>query len=86
MKYFIDDVDVTAQINSQFTVPNPDGGVYPSQGTQWFDLLKIINDTPALKDKFFSTGGLHKFTIKSENGQDFNVKMLSRSHYSVRNC
>lgn len=85
MRYCIDDVDVTESINHQFNVPNVDGGVYPDAGTTWFDLLKVVNDTPALKNTFFSKGGLHKFTIKSESGQDFDIKMLSRSHYSVRN-
>lgn len=85
MRYYIDDVDVTAQVNAQFNIPNVNGGVYPDSGTTWFNLLKIVNNTPALKATFFSKGGLHKFTIQSDNRQDFKVKMLCRSHYSIRN-
>lgn len=86
MRYFIDDIEVTDQINAQFTIPNVNGGVYPNSSTQWYDMLKIVNAVPALKSKFYSSGGLHKFTIKTENRQDFNGKILIRSHYSVRNC
>ena len=86
MRYFIDDIEVTEHVNAQFNIPDVNGGVYPNASTQWFDMLKIVNEVPALKATFFCQGGLHKFTMQSDNGQDFKAKILLRSHYSVRNC
>lgn len=86
MKFFLDGIEVTEQINTQAVVSDTDGGVYPNEGTKWFDMLGIINQNPTLKENFFSKGGLHTFTIQNDAGFQFDAKLILRATYSSRNC
>lgn len=86
MNYYLDDIDITADINAQFPLPNLDGGVYPDTRTKWYDLLKIISAHSKLKESFFSKGGLHTFKIVGDAGYQFEAKIILRMTYSARNC
>lgn len=85
MNYFLDDVDVTADINAQTTLPNLKGGVYPNDRTKWYNLLKIINAHPELQRSFFGKGGLHTFKIVGDAGDSYEAKIILRATYSARN-
>lgn len=85
MNYYLDDVDITADINAQFPIPNLDGGVYPDVRTKWFNLLKIVNAHPELKESFFGKGGLHAFKIVGDGGYQYDAKIILRMTYSARN-
>ena len=86
MKFFLDGIDVTEQIAKQADVSDTDGGVYPNDGTKWFDMLAIINQNSVLSQQFFSKGGLHTFTIQNDTGFQFDAKIILRATYSARNC
>lgn len=85
MEIYLDDVDITADINRQATISNADGGVYPNDRTKWFDLLAIINNHPELGD-FFGKGGLHTLKLRGDPAYGFDAKMIIRMTYSARNC
>lgn len=85
MNYYLDDVDITADLNAQYRIPNLDGGVYPDGRTKWFNLLPIINKNPQLKDSFFGKGGLHTFKIVGDAGYQYEAKIILRMTYSARN-
>lgn len=86
MRFYLDGVDVSAQIAKQATVSDTDGGVYPDEGTKWFDMLAIINQNPTLKANFFGKGGLHTFRVEGDAGYGFTAKIILRATYSARNC
>lgn len=86
MKFFLDGIDITTQIAKQATVADTDGGVYPDDGTKWFDMLAIINQNDTLKDLFFNKGGLHVLKIQNDAGYQFDAKIILRATYSARNC
>lgn len=85
MRYYLDDVDVTADIETQSPIPNLDGGVYPNTRTKWYNLLKIVNAHPELKESFFGKGGLHTFKIVGDGGYQYDAKIILRMTYSARN-
>lgn len=85
MNYYLDDVDVTADIEKQTKIPNLDGGVYPNARTKWYNLLTIINAYPELKKSFFGKGGLHTFKIIGDAGYEYRAKIILRATYSARN-
>lgn len=85
MKFYLDGVDITTEINKQATVADTDGGVYPNEGTKWFDMLGIINQKPELAD-FFGKGGLHVLKIQNDAGYQYDAKIILRATYSARNC
>ena len=85
IKVYLDGHEITEQINAQYPLPSNPGGVLPEQGPgKWYNLLRIINEVPALRESFFQ-GGVHQFTIVDETGRPFEVKLLLRSKYSARN-
>lgn len=84
MKIFLDDVDITNDIQTQTTIPHLQGGVYPNTGTKWYDLIRIVDNHSELSN-FFSSGGLHRLDIQDENGGDFTAKIMLRLTYSARN-
>lgn len=86
MKFYLDGVDITAAIAKQATVADTDGGVYPNEGTKWFDMLAIINQNHTLQNIFFGRGGLHTFKIQNDAGYQFEAKIILRITYSARNC
>lgn len=87
MKFYLDGVDITKAIAKQATVADTDGGVYPNDGTKWFDMLAIINQSEELKQNdFFGKGGLHVFKVEGDAGYTFTAKIILRMTYSARNC
>lgn len=86
MKFLLDGIDITAAMNKQYVVADTDGGVYPDNGTKWFDMLAIINQDPTLTELFFNKGGLHTFTVQNDVGYQFDAKIILRATYSARNC
>lgn len=85
MRFYLDGVDVTEQIAKQAVVSDTDGGVYPDEGTKWFDMLAIINQNESLKANFFGKGGLHTFKVQNDAGYSFTAKIILRMTYSARN-
>ena len=86
MKFFLDGIDISAELAKQATIADTDGGVYPDEGTKWFDLLGIINQNPTLQDSFFNKGGLHVLKIQNDAGYQYTAKIILRATYSARNC
>lgn len=86
MKYYLDGVDVTADIEAQTPLPNLQGGVYPNDRTKWYDLLSIVNKHPELRTSFFGKGGLHTFRIEGATTDSYDAKIILRLTYSARNC
>lgn len=81
---YLDDVDITSDLNSQYPLPTALGGIFPdASGRKWWDLLRCINKHSDLKNKFFQ-GGVHIMKVVS-NGEEFKVKLLLRVNYSARN-
>lgn len=85
MNYYLDDVDITADINAQAQIPNLDGGIYPNDRTKWYNLLKIVDAHPELQKSFFGKGGLHTFKIVGDAAQQYEAKIILRATYSARN-
>lgn len=86
MRFYLDGIDVTAQMAKQAVVSDTDGGVYPDEGTKWFDMLALVNQNSFLKEKFFSSGGLHVFKIVNDAGYQFDAKIILRMNYTARSC
>lgn len=84
MKIFLDQIDITSDILSQTNIPNTSGGIFPNAGTKWYNLIPIAANHPELNN-LFSTGGLHKLSVESEDGSDFSAKIILRLCYSSRN-
>ena len=84
MKISLDGTDITADIQKQTNIPNLLGGVYPNEGTKWYNFMPIIANHAELKS-FFSTGGLHKLEIVDETGTEFDARIILRLTYSARN-
>lgn len=80
----IDNVDITDQLNKQYPLPNTTTGIAPGVGRgQWYDLLQVISDTPALQAYF--EGGMHRFTIVDDSGRTYKAKLVLRAKYTSRN-
>lgn len=82
---FLDGYDITANLNAQYPLPENPGGVLPDAGAgRWYDLLKIIDEVPALRGSYFQ-GGVHQMTVVDSTGRSFEMKLLLRQKYSARN-
>lgn len=85
LKVTLDGYDITAAMNQQYPLPETPGGILPDASAgKWYNLLKIIDQTPGLRDHYFE-GGVHLMKIQDSTGRSFEVKMLLRSKYSARN-
>lgn len=89
MQVLLDGIDVTAemkrQLGSQSSALETSTPILPVNPRKWFDMLKIINSSPQLQEKFFDNGSLHTLTIRGSDAESFRVKMICRTTYSVRN-
>lgn len=85
MKYLLDNVDITSLMQMVGAPNDTYGGVYPNDGTKWFDLLYIIDRTPELSREAFQRGGLHTFTIVDDADRVYDAKIILRATYSARN-
>ena len=56
MKIYLDNIDITEDIQKQTPVPHLSGGVYPNMGTKWYNMLSIVQNHPELATSF-SKGG-----------------------------
>lgn len=84
MRFTLDDVDITSDIQAQTPISNSNGGIYPNIGTKWYNLIPIVQNHPELSD-FFSKGGLRVLKVIDQEGKEFNVKIILRLAYSARN-
>ena len=84
MKIYLDNIDITEDIQKQTPVPHLSGGVYPNMGTKWYNMLSIVQNHPELATSF-SKGGLHSFRIEDAPGYGFSAKVILRLCYSARN-
>ena len=86
IKVYLDGSDITANLNAQYPLPENPGGILPdATAGRWYDLLKVINDVPALRRSYFDSAGVHQMKIVDDSGRAFQVKLLLRSKYSARN-
>lgn len=85
LKVMLDGYDITSAMNQQYPLPDNPAGMLPDASAgRWYNLLKIIDQTPGLRDHYFE-GGIHRMQVVDSTGRSFEVKMLLRSKYSARN-
>lgn len=85
---FLDDVDITADLNKQFALPaGLYDGIYPGKTrNQWYDLLPAIAAHPELRDNFFNTDDvLHSLVIKTGSDTEYTARIIVSMKYSSRN-
>ena len=85
IRVYLDGHEITANLNKQYPLPENPGGILPdATAGKWYNLLRVINEVPALRESYFQ-GGVHQMQIVDSTGRAFEVKMLLRSKYSARN-
>lgn len=86
---FLDDVDITKDINAQHPLPtNLVDGIYPGKGrNEYFDLIPCIAAHDDLKEAFFNDdNAVHCLTLKdSDSSTEVTVRVLLSMKYSSRN-
>lgn len=88
IKVFLDDTDITADLNKQYALPaNSNSGIFPDRSrSRWWDLLPAISAHPELQENFFNNDiGIHSLKIQDTSGKTFTARILLRTKYTSRN-
>ena len=89
LKVTLDGEDITESLNKQYPLPDSiETGVFPSKKAgEWYDLLQCIDENENLRKNYFNGGdyGVHEMKIISEDGINFDMRLLLRMKYSARN-
>ena len=89
IKVFLDDIDITADLNAQYALPaSADiNAVLPDTSrSKWWDLMEAISNHAELRDNFFNDDtGVHALTIQDTSGKAVSARVLLRMKYTSRN-